>query len=179
MIRSWGIVTLTGAAQPWFGDVTTAAVALPQGNGIIPVTVAATKRYRVGDRLILDPEQTNQDVVMVSSIPSSTVLNCVSEGQAVTHTHISGAIVQLSIAVEDVILQAVDGNTAAVWLGSDNTVTVAGGSAFHQLQKVASGAVPQEWREAGEASDANIVRTSDGWMIGTLNDKVGVASIVL
>jgi len=170
---------LTGAAQPWFGDVLTAAVALPQGNGIIPVTVAATARYQVGDRIYLDPGQTSQDLLLVQQVYSSTVLYCISEGQKLTHTHTVGALVQLSLAVLDVQIQAVDGNSGAVWLGSDRTVTVKGGSAFRQLQKVAAAAVPQDYREANGPGNNNIVRTEDGWMIGTASDYVCMAAVVL
>jgi hypothetical protein len=169
MIRSWGKVTLTGFAQPWFGDVLTAAVGLPNGAGIIAVNVASTTRYKVGDRIYLDPGQTNQDLLLIDSIPSSTVLNCRSEGQT-TNTHANGALVQLHLSVIDVQIQAVDGNAGAVWLGSDNTVTASGGgSAFRQLQKVTGGQTPNEWR-SGYGIDHNESMTSDGWMCGTSTD---------
>ena len=179
MIRSWGVVTLTGAAQPWFGDVLTAAVGLPQGNGVIPVTVASTTRYKVGDRIYLDPGQSNQDLLLVSKIASATVLNCISEGGMVTNTHAIGALVQLSLAVLDVQIQAVDGNAGTVWLGTDKTVTVKGGSAFRQLQKVAAAGIPIEWREINGPGNNNICRTEDGWMIGTASDYVCMAAVVL
>jgi hypothetical protein len=172
MIRSWGLVTLTGDAQPWFGDVTTAAVGLPSSNGIIPVTVASTTKYQVGDRIVLDPDETNADTLLIDSIPSSTVLNCQIEGAAISHTHLNGAIIMLSIACMDVIIQS---NAAAVvWLGSDNTVTAAGGSAFYQLA-----ATPSAPFRESNCGDHNVVRTSDGWMIGTASQTVGVAAIVL
>src|ERR1039458_1181473 len=95
MIRSWGLITLGATAVPCFGDVTTAAVGLPQGNGIIPVTVGSTTRYRVGDRIYLDPAAAGQDMLLIQHIFSSTVLWCVSEGGAPTHTHLSGATIQL------------------------------------------------------------------------------------
>lgn len=180
MIRSWGVVALTGSAQPWFGDVLTAAVALPRGDGIIPVTLAATRRYKVGDRIVLDPLQTNQDTLLIESIFSATVLYCASEGNAPTHVHSNGVILQLSIPAMDVSLQAVDGNAATVWLGSDDTVTaIGGGSAFYQLQKVTAGQPPAGYREAGSIGGSNNVRTSDGWMIGTAADKVAVGAYVL
>lgn len=178
MVRSWGVVSLTGAAQPWFGDVTTAAVGLGSAQGIIPVAVASTTRYRVGDRIYLNPGQTDQDCLMVDTIPSSTILSCRSEGGAKTNTHVTNTILQLAIPCSDIILQAVDGDAAAVWLGPDNTVTVAGGSAFYQLAKVAAAATPNSFRFSGSARH-NVARTSDGWMIGTAADKVAVSAIVL
>ena len=165
MIRSWGLVTSTGTAQPWFGDVTTAAVGLPSNSGIIPVTVASTKRYRAGDRIVLDPEQTNQDTLLIDTIPSATVLNCRLEGNGTSHTHANGAIIQLSIACMDVIFDCV--GTGEIVLGTDNTVTaVPGGTAFKVLQPVTSPAQPNSFRLAGSIGGANTCRTSDGWMIG-------------
>jgi hypothetical protein len=177
MFRSWGKVTLTGAAQPWFGDVTTAAVGLPNGFGIIPVTVASTTRYQVGDRIYLDPEQANQDIVIVDSIPSATVLNCRSEGTAPTHTHSIGAIIQLSLACRDVIIQNIGADL--VVLGSDDTVALTGGgSAFYELQPATSPAQPNDFRTS-PSSAVNADRTEDGWMIGTSGQTVFVAAKVL
>lgn len=173
MVRSWGLVTLTGAAQPWFGDVTTAAMGLPSAAGIIQVTVAATKRYRVGDRIYVNPGQSDQDMLLVDTIPSATVLSCRSEGEAKTHTHVTSTILQLSIPCMDVILQS--NAAAAVWLGSDSTVTAAGGSAFYRLDPTPS----TPFRLAGSIGGANDVRSSDGWMIGTSSQTVAVSAIVL
>jgi hypothetical protein len=177
MIRSWGLVTSTATAMPWFGDVTTAAVGLPGSNGLIPVTVGSTTRYRVGDRIVLDPEQTNQDTLLVIGIASSTVLNCMSEGNCPTHTHANGAIIQLSIAAMDIIFDNV--GAGEIVLGTDNTVTTGptGGSAFKVLQPVTSPAQPNTFRLAGSIGGANTCRTSDGWMIGS--STVLVSAVVL
>jgi hypothetical protein len=178
MIRSWGLVTLSGVAQPWFGDVTTAAVGLGSAAGIIPVTVASTTRYRVGDRIVLDPEQTNQDTLLVDTIPSGTVLNCRAEGGAKTHTHTDGAIIQLSIPCMDVILQS--DAAAVVWLGSDDTVTnVGAGSGFYALQPATAPAEANTFRLAGSIGSVNVCRTSDGWMAGTAAQTVAVSAVVL
>jgi hypothetical protein len=172
MIRSWGLVTLTGAAQPWFGDVTTAAVGLPNGDGLIPVTVASTTRYRVGDRFYLDPETNTQDILLVDTITSSTVLSCKSEGDAKTHTHGSGAVIQLSIPAAEINVQPLSTNTQTVFLGADNTVTnVPGGSVSREI-------LPSSPPSANLSIGYNIMRTSDGWMVGTAGDKVIVAATV-
>lgn len=173
MVRSWGVVALTGAAQPWFGDLTTAAVGLGSAQGIIPVTVASTTRYRVGDRIILDPGQTDQDCLLVDTIFSSTVLNCRSEGEAKTHTHVTSTVLQLAIPCMDVIIQS--NAAAAVWLGSDSTVTAAGGSAFFRVDPTPS----TPFRLAGSIGGSNNVRSSDGWMIGTSTQTVAVSAVVL
>ena len=178
MLRSWGIVTLTGSAQPWFGDKCTAAVGLPLGNGIIPVTVTSTTFYRAGDRIVIDPLTASQDLLIIDTVASSTVLNCRSEG-GVTHTHLTNAIIVLSIACSEIMIQAIDGNSATVWLGTDNTVTATpGGTAFQQLQKVTAGLAPALFRMTNSVA-YNWARTSDGWMIGTASDKVAVTAIVI
>jgi hypothetical protein len=174
MIRSWGVVTLAGVAVPWFGDVTTAAIALPQGNGVIPVTVASTKRYKAGDRIIVDPGATDQDCLLVDTIPSATVLNCRSEGNATTHTHVTATLIELSIACMDVIIQNL--SAAVAWLGTDNTVTaIGGGSAFYEL--AIPPAAPNVFREADSVAGVNTCRTNDGWIIGT--GSVAVSAVVL
>lgn len=166
MIRSWGKVTLNGSAQPWFPDVTTAAIGLPDGAGIIKVTVASTTKYRNGDRILVSPGAADVDTLMVDTIASSTVLNCKSEGNAPTHTHVTSTVIRLAIACADVMFQVLPGNAQAVWLGSDNTVTnVGGGSAFLQMQDVAPNAVPTDWRLSNNPQ-WNAHRTTDGWMAG-------------
>lgn len=174
MVRSWGLVVLSGAAQPWFGDVTTAAVAAMPDGGIIPVTVGSTTRYRVGDRIYIEPDTANQDMLMIDGIPSSTVLNCRLEGGGKTHAHANTSIIQLSIPAMDVIIQS--NAAASVWLGSDNTVaTAGGGSSFYRLDATPS----TPFRLAGSIGGANTCRTSDGWMIGTSTQGVLVSAIVL
>lgn len=175
MIRSWGLVALTGVAQPWFGDVTTASVGLAPHNGQIAVPVASTTRYRAGDRIILEPETANQDIFLVDGIKAggTTVLLCHSEGDAPTHVHASGVILQLSIPCMDVIIQS--NAAAAVWLGPDNTVTAAGGSAFFRVDPTPS----TPFRLAGSIGGSNNVRSSDGWMIGTAAQTVAVSAVVL
>ena len=179
MIRSWGIVTLTTAAQPWFYDITTAAVALPDGNGIIKVTVASTTKYQVGDRIQVDPGQTDQDTLLVELIFSATVLYCKSEGNAKTHTHVTSTVICLDIACMDVLIT----NFSAadkVFIGSDSTVTATpGGSAFTAIGDYTSPASPSVFRLAGSIGGANTCRTTDGWMIGTNGQTVGVAAVVL
>ena len=172
MIRSWGLVTLTGSAQPCFSDVTTAAVGLAAGDGSIPVTVASTTRYRAGDRIILNPGQSDADTVIVQYINSATVLTCYSEDGVTTNTHISGTIIALSIACSEILLTSQVGNAGTAWIGSDSTVTNAGaGSAFTYMS--AGG-----FYNLGSPT-WNMLRSTEAWMAGTASDKVGVAAIVI
>lgn len=172
MIRSWRVTTLTGSAQPAFGDVTTAAVALPLGNGIIPVTVADTTKYQVGDRIYLDPLQANQDMLMIDRLFSATVLWCRVEGETLTHTHANGAIIQLSIPCAGMNVQPLSANANALYVGPDNTILVT--PAGNVSRQILPGNPPNGQFTIGY----NIERTSDVWMVGTSGDKVIVAAEV-
>lgn len=174
MIRSWGQVTLTGNAQPLFGDVLTAAFSnLAPKNGFYTVKVASTTRYAIGDRIILGfggASPTN--CLLVGQILNSTTLYCTSEGEAPVSNWINGTQIVLDIACGSFILQSQVANAGVIWLGSDGTVTnVGGGSAFWQVTQsgVAPFGIPQ-W---------NCLRTSELWIAGTLSDKAGAAAIVI
>jgi hypothetical protein len=175
MIRPWGVQSLTGSAQPWFGDVLTAAFAPVGDAGPQKVTVASTTFYRVGDRIILGIGQAGANVLMVDRVFSATVLYCRSEGGAALKAWNNSTIIALAINVSLITFQGVDGNAAAIWLGSDNTVTVAGGSAFRQIQKVAAGVIPDWWEYRTATSGQNSLNTDLGWMIGTAADKILIA----
>jgi len=187
MIRSWGLITLGASSQPWFGDVTTASVALPDSFGKITLTVGSTTRYQAGDRVLVAPQTATQDVLKVDSIASPTILNCQSEGNAKTHTHPTNTQLMLDIACSLVVIQmpSVTGNTAtnSVWLGSDNTVGLNGsGSAFYQLfinQDSAGNVMPSSY-VYGQSSDFNTLRTSDGWMFPSIAGvKISISAIVI
>jgi len=174
MIRSWGVLTLTGSAQPCFGDTTTAAVPLPDSFGKIAVTVASTSRYQGGDRIIVAPETNTQDILKIDSIASSTVLNCQSEGNAKTHTHPTSTQILLSIACAEIMVQNFSSASNVVWLGTDNTVTSSGGgSAFGQALP---GDIPYRFSNSVQF---NAIRTSEPWMSGTNGQTCGIAAIVV
>lgn len=174
MIRSWGVQTLTGAAQPWFGDVLTAAFSPVGDGGPQKVTVASTTLYAVGDRVIIGIGQANPNILLVDRIFSATVLYCHSEGGAPIKAWANSTIIALDIACADVILQQFTSDANPVWIGSDSTVTNAGaGSAFAQILP---GAIPYHLNQAPQW---NVMRTTDGWMAGTIGDKTGVAALVV
>lgn len=173
-IRTFGLQTIgAGTSQPLFGDVMTAAMVLPTDTFDGRITVANTKIYEAGDRLILDPEATDQDVVLVDSIASATVLNVRSEGNLELKPHASGTVISLAIAATLVRVQTNIGNAAVMWLGADKTVTAAGaGLAFWQLGHVAAaaGAVADSYTYEA-ASINNGVNTNHIWVAGTAADK--------
>jgi hypothetical protein len=173
MIRSWGFVTLTGAAQPCFGDVLTAAMAATDGQQLISVSVASTARYVAGDRIVIEPGTTNQDILLVQGVKpgGTTVLLCDSEGGVATKAHANSSIIQLSIACGAWLLTPAP-TAGLVYIGTSSTVTnVGGGSAFSYTSGGGNYNLgfPQ-W---------NTVRTSDAWMAGAAADMIGVAAFVV
>ena len=175
MIRSWGLQTLTGSAQPLFGDVLTAAFSnLKQPNGFYFVHVANAAKYQIGDRIVLGYGGSNPtNILMVNAINAVTnVLSCISEGDAPVSAWPNATQIVLSVACAVFRINSKIGNSGSIWEGSDSTVTnIGGGSAFQEITAGGSDnfGVPQ-W---------NTLRTCEMWIAGTLNDKVGVAAIII
>lgn len=178
MIRTFGVQTLTGAAQPWMGDVTTAAFAPTNSGQYEQVTVASTKFYQVGDRIVLGAGSTSPlpNILRVNKIASATVLDCISESAAQLSAFATNAIIALSIAAWAVDFQNI--GVDPVWLGTDNTVTaVPGGSVFRQLLPTSTNYFNSLYRYVKHTGQ-NPVNTAEGWMIGTAAQTMLVAALV-
>lgn len=179
MIRTWGFQTLTGAAQPWFGDTITAAFKnLKATNGFYFVSVANAAQYAIGDRIILGAGSVGANVLLVGAINTTTnVLSCTSEGDAPVSAWVINTKIALDIACYGIVIQAVEANGAPIYLGADSTVTnVGGGSAFYELLNVSS-AQPNSfsfWKYDGQ----NPLRTTEGWLAGTATQKFAVAAFI-
>lgn len=180
MIRTFGVQTLGAAAQPWFADALTAAIAAQpsnynDGQTTTPVKVASSALYRVGDYLILSAGTANQERVTIVQIPNGTTLNVTF----CTKAHASGDVIALDIFCYNVSIQLLDGGTGVAYLGTDNTVTAApGGTAFYELQKEATGTLPAQW-EYSPSGNNNCRNTADGWIVGTAGDKYLAAAYVV
>lgn len=178
MMRTFGVQTLTGTAQPLFGDKLTAAMAIPpQGIDAI-ATVANTAIYQQGDRFIVDPMQTNRDTFLVTNIINSTTMQVSSQG-APQHAHAANALIALADSCAEVIAQLLDGTAANAVLGADNTVTATpGGNAVYVLYKTAAGTPTVPFRMTNSVA-FNEVRTDDLWIIGTAADKFIASAVVV
>lgn len=169
MWRTFGLQTLSGSAQPILGDKLTAAALITQGGAVAQLTVGSTanNKYQRGDRLVLDPLQSNQDIVLVTGILSSTVLLVTSQ-DAKLQAHATNAIIQLAISFADLIVQCPSGNANHLYLGADNTVTNSGvGNVIADIQPAGS------FTDLGNHD--NSYMTSDTWMAGTSTQNVIVA----
>ena len=173
MWRTFGAQILTGAAQPLFGDKLTAALAIPPHEVDPVLTVASTAIYQTGDRIVIDPLQTNQDEVLVIRIINGTTMQCSSQGASM-HAHAVNAILQLDLVCADVMVQAKSTNANSVFLGVDNTVTNAG--AGNVVLEVTPGGAPFRMTNNGQW---NSVRTNDLWMAGTATQVAIVSAQVI
>lgn len=173
MLRSFGLQTLTGSAQPLFADkITTGFIPPLDQSKAFNLVVANSAIYQDGDRIILGAGSAGANVILVIGQPTGTTLLCMSEGGAKVAAWPINTLIELDIACAEIIINAIVGNAGTTWLGSDNSVTnLGGGTAFAGINGGASFnlGLPQ-W---------NTIRTSEGWIAGTLNDKCGAVALVI
>jgi hypothetical protein len=178
MLRTFGLRTLTGVAQPVIGDVTTAAVPLVTAGQNIIINVANSAIYQMGDRIVIDPYTLSSDEYKVVSIPSGTTISCAGSATG-SHVHASGAIITLADACFDVIVLPFAGGAGPVYIGVDNTITlVPAGNIIFRLEKVVAGTNGVAWHMAGGIG-ANVCNTAEAWMVGTAADVVMTYALVL
>lgn len=179
MIRTWGFQTLTGSAQPWFGDKITAAFSnLKATNGFYFVPVANAAKYVIGDRIILGYGSAGANCLLVGGINTSTnILSCTSEGDAPIAAWPINTVIALDIACYGIQIQAALANAAPVFIGADSTVTnTGGGSAFYELDNVSS-AQPNSW-SLFKYDGQNPLRTTEGWLAGAATQTFAVAAFI-
>lgn len=174
MIRTFGIQTVSGAAQPLFGDKLTAAFSnLKDNQGLYYLTVANSAIYEIGDRWILGVGSGSPtNCALVDHIVDATHVAVASEGNAPLSAWANSTVLMLDIACSQITLQSMVGNAGNIWAGADSTVTnTGGGSAFGQVTIGGSWAYGQgQW---------NTLRTSEFFFAGTLNDKVGNSALII
>ena len=180
MIRTWGFQTLTGSAQPWFGDKLAAAFSnLKATNGFYFVSVANAAQYAIGDRIILGYGGSSPtNCLLVGGINTTTnILSCTSEGDAPVSNWPINTQIALDIACYGIQIQPALANAAPIFLGADSTVTnIGGGSAFYELYEVTT-AQPNSW-SVWKYDGQNPLRTTEGWLAGTSTQKFAVAAFI-
>lgn len=173
MIRSWGVQTLNGNAQPIFGDALTAAFTPVAGRERQYLSVASTSKYQVGDRIRVGYGSAGANIVIVDAITSPTVLQVRSEGNAPLSAWANGTILALDLVCADIYLQYFSSEVHVVWVGTDLTVTnTGGGTAFRQI-------LPGSDWHLNPNPQWNMHRTTDATMAGTNADTVGVMCVVV
>lgn len=186
MIRTWGFQTVSGNAQPFFGDKLTAAFSnLQQSNGFYYVSVAKAANYQNGDRIILGYGGSNPtNCLLVEGVDAThNILSCASEGNAPVSNWNNNTQIALDIACYSILVTLLSAAGNSLWIGSDSTVTTTPGtgSGFFEIGKVSVGTpqIPFTWI-GGAPSGANPLRTTEGWVIGTAGtDKFSTAALIL
>lgn len=171
MIRSWRFRTCSGAAQPAFGDVLTAALAYTPNRQNVILTVADTTLWQPTDQIIIAPQTAGKLSVQVTKIVDATHLLCQTVGDTPVPAggFANSTIIVLSKACFAIHFRTPTG-TVGVYLGPDNTVTNAGlGSSFELL-------VGQDRWDYSFQNASNPLHTEELWMAGGAADKVGVAA---
>ena len=179
MIRTWGIQTLSGAAQGLFQDALAAPVSgIKSSSGLYTVTVATNSKYRQGDRIILGYGTGTTSTLLINGFGSSNLIYCASEGDAPVPRFASSAAIALSISCMGISVQGIDGNAGDIWLGGDMTVTnTGGGFSFRKLVKVSAGSQPSVYDLLAHNSQ-NGLRSTDMTIAGTASDKFMASMIV-
>lgn len=183
-------VQVTGTPQPLCGSWITAGIA---GPSKVPITLTlgtatesgndATNIFKAGEyALIIDPNGANAETVLIQSVLNNTVtLGFLNQTSAVTtNSHVSGVfatgsfIIPLS-SVNNAYVQALDGNTGELDVGTVYNMKAPGGTPagfrmVAKLVKVASGTQPVDW-SATIAFGGDAFNTSEFWVVGTANDQ--------
>jgi hypothetical protein len=179
-----GIRALSGAAEPVFGTVLTAAVT-PQpdpfagnnGPGTnqtqVEVTVSSTAGFTTGLQVAIGPgsafkpglSTSTADVGTIKQIVSATVLLV----QGLEQAHASGEFCILNEIVGNVHIIPVV-TTTATYIGNGSTVAAGDASVFDILPITASGAGPTYFHDSESIGGAQPMTTTEYWIIGTAGD---------
>ena len=95
MIRSWGKVTVSGFAQPWFGDVLTAAVGLPDVEQDHSCHRGLYDQIQGWGPHLFGPWADQSRLLLVAD-RKPYGFELPSRADALTHTHLNGALVAIA-----------------------------------------------------------------------------------
>jgi hypothetical protein len=173
MLRTFGQQTLTGVAQPIFGDKTTAPTNYAVSTGLMTIPVTSTVgRYQANDVVIVGYGTASAISVTVQSL-DATHLYAKPTPDATVFTYGANTQLALSLAAMDITIQTSSTAVNPVWLGADQTVTSSGGGS------VASQILPASFFRLTYNGQSNTVRSTDAWMAGTAGDQVICTAIIL
>lgn len=168
-----------GVPQPLVGSYLTASVLAPQviENGLIQnnvtLTVADSSMF-VGAQYanVIDVGTYAQERVRLISAPTATTI--VVQGLKNAHAggaYGTGAWVSVGDLVETVVVQSLDGNTAALYVGdSPQLVKATGVHVLTKIVEVTAGTQPTQ-QEFGANTPAFTMALSQFWIDGTTADS--------
>lgn len=161
-----------GTPQPLIGTTTTAVIT-PSLASVFPtpspvgLPIADSSMFTKGDVIFVDVGA-NQEVAVVFSVPTSTLLQVTGLFKA----HSSGVYVGLNIPVNSLYVQTKDGNAAAIYIGTSNSMVKATGvGVIAKLQNVSSGSQPVEFVGSLVGLGANPYSVGQIWVDGNTGDS--------
>lgn len=163
-------IATTGTAQPLIGT-TLGAAAGPNSNPDVPfiLQVADSSMFNGnGDWCIVGAPSAGQERLMVTGVVDGTHIQVKG---VLKNSYASGAFVRLSVQVNSTYVQTQDGNAAAIFIGTaDSMSTSTFALCVAKLQNVPSGVQPTEWSD-GRSGLANADDCGELWVSGTSGDK--------
>lgn len=156
----------TNAAQPAIGTTLTAAVA----PSPIPVTIAVADSsfFRGQDTAILDIQGANEERVLITAVPDGTHVTLSS----IQFAHNNGVFLRLALLINNIYIQAKDGNAAALFIGNSPLSKNDGTLTMKKLVQVAAGTQPIDFLDTfTTGAGHNSFDSSEYWVVGTAADQ--------
>lgn len=168
------MLAANNSANPLIFTTLSAAVNPPitpgQTQEVVPslASVATSSIFRVQDLALVEPGNTNQELVRIISIPGTGNLTATFKKQ-----HASGSYMALQAPIASLYVQTVPGGAATIFLGnnksmSNNSYLIA------QINNSTAGTQPYDWTDVETGSGINPLNTNEYWAYGTAGDKYNV-----
>lgn len=170
-------VTSTGVPQPVIGTTTTSAITATgtsaQGQGATYVTIPVTdsSMFAIGDYAAIDNNSNTTTHVRercrVMAVPNSTHITV----EQLAYNHLSGCYVALGKAISVIYLQCLNGNAAALTLGTCGMNLTGNVNVIGAVGPSSLAGPPYDFTwPPGGGLNLNGVDTSDFWITGTTGD---------
>lgn len=160
-----------GTPQPLIGTTLGAATG-PSGtdqNGDpsnVNVLVADSSMFRGGDWAVIGTTAGgDEERVFVQKVPDATHITVKGMAKA----HLNGAFVRLGIQAQSVYVQTIQGNAAAIYIGTQALVKATLANVLAVLYFFAAPTQPVDWTDPTRSTPDG-TETSDFWVDGTTGD---------
>jgi hypothetical protein len=164
-------ITTTNTIQPLVGTTTSAATGPggtdPNGDSaVVTVAVTSSAMFLNGDWAIIGSiANGDEERVFVQKVKDSTHINV----KGMTKTHVNGSFVRLAVLCQAVYVQTTQGNTGAIYLGTQSMVESTQVGVFAILYPFASPTQPIDYTDPYRVSqDGGDV--GEYWITGTSGD---------
>jgi hypothetical protein len=139
------------------------------------VLVADSSMFRAKDKAAIGTLAVgDEEITLVTSVPDATHIKV----QGLAKAHLINAYVRLVGSAEALYVQTKDGNTGAIFLGTQGMVKTGFVNCIVELKPVAALSQPVDWTDPMYVG-ANGVQIGDYWVDGTTNDSYRPSLTVL